>query len=78
MWVLSLLPAFPSLNAETIENITAYVNLIITNGLSLFYFFVRPSTFHIALDILLFIFIAEPIYKFIMWVLRKIPFLGIQ
>ena len=78
LWILSLLPVFPSLSAETVNNIRTYIDLIINNGLSLFYFFIRPTTFKAALDVLLFIFIAEPIYKFVMWVLRKIPFLGIQ
>ena len=78
LWILSFLPLFPSVNADTLQSIYSYLDLIIVNGMSLFYFFIRPSTFKICLDVVSFVFIAEPTYKFIMWLLRKIPFLSIE
>ena len=78
LWILSFLPLFPSVSLETLQSIYSYLDLIIVNGMSLFYFFVRPTTFKICLDVVAFVFIAEPTYKFIMWLLRKIPFLSIE
>ena len=77
-FILSILPSIPSLPASFTSSLTAYIDLLVSNGLGLFYFFVRPSTVAIVIPIIIFINSFEYIYAFIIWILKKIPFLGIK
>lgn len=78
-WILSAIAVvFPVFPEGFLTTISSYIQLIIDNGSALFFFVIRPSTFFIAIDILFFIYVAEPAYHFVMWVLRKVPFLNIS
>ena len=77
-FILGLIGSIPVFPDGFFSTIIEYINTIITNGAGLFFFVIRPQTFYVAIDILFFLYVAEPLYHFIMWVLRKIPFLGIQ
>lgn len=68
------LPAFPEGLANSIDT---FLNLIFDN-LTLLGFFIRPSTIMIVVPILIVLLNFEDVYKITMWILRKIPFLGLQ
>lgn len=68
------LPAFP----ETLTNsIDTFLNLIFDN-LTLLGFFIRPTTLIVSIPLLIILLNFEDVYKLTMWILRKIPFLGIK
>ena len=78
-WIISALGVvFPVFPEGFLTSITTYIQTIIDNGAALFFFVIRPQTFFVAIDILFFLYVAEPAYHFVMWVLRKIPFLNIS
>ena len=68
------LPAFPPELAESIDN---FLDLIF-NNLSLLGFFIRPTTLQIIIPALIIVINFDRIYKFVMWILRKIPILNIN
>ena len=68
------LPAFPEELSNTINN---FLDIIFDN-VSLLGFFIRPATLNILIPALIIIINFEKLYKFIMWILRKIPFLNIE
>lgn len=68
------IPKFP---VELTNNIDAFLDLIF-NNLTLLGFFVRPITLQIAIPILIILLNFENLYKLTMWILRKIPMLGIK
>lgn len=68
------LPSFPS---ELINSVDTFLNLIF-NNLSLLGFFIRPLTLTIAIPILIILLNFERVYKLVMWILRKIPFLNMN
>lgn len=77
-FILSLLGTIPGFPEGFLSSIISYIQTVITGGSGLFFFFIRPSTFLIAIDIVFFVWYIEPLYKFIIWVLKKIPFLNIE
>lgn len=68
------IPAFPS---ELSNSIDGFLDLIFDN-LSLLGFFIRPTTLKIVVPILLIVINFELIYKLIMWIVRKLPFISVQ
>lgn len=68
------LPAFPEQLANTLET---FENLMFDN-LSMLSFFVRVSTVKIILPLVLVVTNFDKLYKLTMFVLRKIPFVGIK
>jgi len=68
------IPAFP----ETLSNsVNTFLNLIFDN-ITLLGFFIRPSTIAVVVPILIILLNFEEVYKITMWILRKIPFLGLK
>lgn len=65
------LPAFP---AELTSSISSFLSLIFDN-LSLLGFFIRPITLSLVIPILIILINFSQVYKFTMWIVRKIPFL---
>ena len=51
---------------------------LIFNNLTLLGFFIRPITLSIVIPILIILLNFEEIYKFVMWILKKIPVLNIH
>ena len=74
--ILALIPALPQIAFLT--NILTFFNNTICKGLGLFCFFIRPSTVLTGLTIAIAIFVFHHTYALIMWVVAKIPFLGIK
>ena len=68
------LPDFP---AELSASLEEYLEIIF-QGINLFGFFIRPLTIQIVLPLILIIINFDKIYKITMWILRKIPMLGIK
>lgn len=68
------LPQFP----ESLTNLLNTFLDIIFQGLGLFGFFFRPATIKIVIPILLILINYDKVYKFTMWILRKIPMLNIK
>lgn len=63
---------------ESITNsINSFLNLIFDN-LSLLVFFIRPTTLKILVPLIIIVINFKYIYKFIMWFLKKLPFINIK
>ena len=63
---------------ETItRSINTFLNLIF-NNLSLLGFFIRPTTLKILVPLIIVVINFKYIYKFIMWFLKKLPFINIK
>ena len=65
------LPAFPVRLSSSIDT---FLNLIFDN-VTLLGFFIRPLTLTSVVPILIILLNFDYVYKIIMWILRKIPFL---
>lgn len=76
--ILSIFPSLPAFPAEGLNAINEYISMIITNAGGLIGLFVDLNTIKIVLPIVLVLIEFEHIYDFVMWLLRKIPFLGIK
>ena len=76
--ILSIFPTLPPFPAEGLTAINSYVSLIITNAGSLLGLFVDLNTVKVVLPIVLVLIEFEHVYGLVMWLLRKIPFLGIK
>lgn len=68
------LPAFPE---GLTTSINSFIDLIFDN-LTLLGFFIRPATIKLIIPALIILLNFDNIYKLTMWILRKIPFLGIK
>ena len=72
--VLDVLPDFPE---DLVNSVEAFFSLIFDN-LSVLGFFIPLPTIKILIPLVLLVINFEDVYAFIMWLLRKIPFLGIK
>ena len=63
---------------EQFNKITDFVTDMFTNAENLIGFFIPWEIVKFGLPIVVLLLSAEHIYHFIMWVLRKIPMLGIE
>ena len=68
------IPSFPT---ELTDSISSFFDLIFEN-LTLLGFFIRPSTLSIVIPMLIILLNFDNLYKLTMWILRKIPMLGIK
>ena len=68
------LPSFPEGLTNTIDN---FLDLIF-NNLTILGFFIRPQTITIVIPILIILLNFDKVYKFTMWIIRKIPMLNIK
>lgn len=68
------LPQFP----ESLENsLNTFLNIMF-QGINLLGFFIRPETLRIVIPLLIIIINFDKLYKLTMFILKKIPFLGIK
>lgn len=68
------IPALP----ETITNgLNSFLDIIF-NNITLLGFFIRPVTISIVIPVLIILLNFDEIYKFTMWILKKIPMLNIH
>lgn len=75
--ILNLLDVLPEFPEDLISSMNSFFALIFDN-LPLLGFFVRLSTVKILVPLLIVVINFEDIYAFIMWILRKIPFIGVE
>lgn len=68
------LPDFP---ADLTNSINTFLDLVFDN-LSLLGFFIRPTTLKLVVPLLLIVINFELIYKLVMWIVRKLPFVNIK
>ena len=68
------IPQFPE---QLVGSIDTFLDLVFGN-LSLLGFFIRPLTLTLLIPTLIILLNFEDVYKLTMWILRKIPFLGVQ
>ena len=68
------IPSFPS---DLKNSIISFFDLIF-NNLQFLGFFIRPTTLKIVIPLILFLVNFKYIYKLSMWIIRKIPFLGMK
>lgn len=76
-FVFSMLPALPGLPEDFMISITTFFDFL-TNSLGFFYFFIRPSTVRTCLGIVIVIEEFHHIYSFVMFIVRKIPLIGVE
>lgn len=76
---------FNLVSIPTIDGLSEFLSSVIStffgfvnNSLGLLFIFIRPSTFVLALTTAVALINLEHIWNFVMWVLKKIPFLGIK
>lgn len=67
----------PNLPSEIMQNVDTFLALIFDN-LTLLGFFIRPTTLKLVIPILIIVLNFDNIYKFTMWILKKIPMLNIK
>lgn len=67
----------PSLPAEITSNVDTFLGMIFDN-LTLLGFFIRPSTLLLVIPVLVILLNFNQVYKFTMWILKKIPALNIH
>lgn len=67
----------PQVPTSITGSINSFLDLIFDN-LSLFGFFVRPTTIKIIIPLVIVVINFKYIYKFIMWFLKKLPFINIK
>ena len=67
----------PQVPDSIISSINSFFNLIFDN-LSLLGFFIRPTTLKILVPLIIIVINFKYIYKFIMWFLKKLPFINIK
>ena len=67
----------PSMPETFVNSVNSFLNLIF-NNLTILGFFVRIETIKIAIPILIILINFDKIYKLTIWILRKIPMLGIK
>jgi len=68
------IPPFPE---DLRSGINEFLDLIFEN-VGLLGFFIRPETLTIVLPLVVFLFSFKYIYKLILWIARKIPFINIS
>ncbi len=66
----------PALPSEITTNLNSFLDLIF-NNLTLLGFFIRPITLTITIPVLIIVLNFDNIYKFTMWIIRKLP-IGIK
>ncbi len=67
----------PQMSKELINSIDTYMDLIFDN-LSALGFFIRPTTLKILIPLIIFIINFKYIYKIVIWLIRKLPFINIK
>ncbi len=67
----------PQMPEQLTSSIGTFLSLIFDN-LSLLGFFIRPLTLTLTIPILIILLNFEQVYKLTIWILKKIPFLGVH
>ncbi len=68
----------PPISADTIQAIDDLFTVIFDNTESIIGLFIPWTVINVLLPIIIVLEIALPVYHLVMWILRKIPFLGVS
>lgn len=68
------LPDFPTGLTSSIDTFLSFI----FDNLTILGFFIRPLTISIVVPVLIIVLNFDYVYKFTMWILRKIPFLNMK
>lgn len=63
---------------DSIADIGDYINMIVTNGAGIVAFFISPVLLKSLFTVIIAVMSFEEFYPFIMWLLKKIPMVGIK
>lgn len=77
-FIFSIIPKVPDLPQSLHDKLFEFIDIIFTNGTNILSLFIRIDTIKIVVPILLIIINLDKIYNCLMWVLRKIPVLGLD
>lgn len=75
--VFSVLPNIPNLPDNMLNSIDSFFE-VLKNSVSFFYFFVSPTMVKSSIAIIFIISQFENIYKFTMFIIKKIPFINVE
>lgn len=75
--ILDILPDIPEFPASLESSINIVMNTIFSSC-DLLDCFIRPATIRIMIPVLLIIWNFDLIYSITVWILKKIPFVGIE
>lgn len=67
----------PQMPQNLINSINNFIDLVFEN-LGLLSFFIRPATLKILIPLTIFIISFKYIYKIVIWLIGKIPFIGLD
>lgn len=67
----------PDLPQSVLDSISSFLDLVFTN-ISALGFFIRPITLQVLVPLAIIVINFDKIYDAVMWVLKKIPMLGIE
>lgn len=69
--LLAVLPDLPPIPEELDQSFSAFLD-VLRSGIRLFTFFVPADCVRVAIPVLIFIFLAEPLYYFVTWLIRRV------
>lgn len=67
----------PQMPEDLVSGINTFLDLIF-NNLTILGFFIRPLTLTISIPILIILLNFDDVYKFTMWIIKKIPMLNMK
>lgn len=62
----------------SINTIGQYINMIITNGAGIVAFFISPTLLKSLFGVVVGVMVFEELYTLVMWILKKVPMVGIK
>lgn len=74
--IFAPLPSIPGLDSIT-ESIDKVLDIILAN-LQLLGVFIRPQTVQLIIPVLIIIVTFEEVYDLVIWIVKKIPVIGIE
>lgn len=74
----SLFPDIPNIPTELQNKIFNFLDMIFSNSENILGLFIRIDTIKIVVPVLILIINFDKIYYLLLWVLKKIPILGIE
>lgn len=75
--VFMLMPDLPPV-PEVLISMQDSFNVLLHKAMQLIFYFLTPNLAFVSLIVVSAVFVSEPVYHGIMWILRKIPVLGIK
>lgn len=68
------IPSFAEFDPSFTQRYTEYFQVLCEHGSGILNFFIDSKVLTVCLGLMMIVYVAEPIYRFILWFLKKIPF----